>query len=154
MTDDGWQARETKRRDRKHEDPAELPSVYIGRSFIVVVSSVSEVDREGTIDATVFRTIKFPISIWLNLVFSYLHVRTIQKSIWPNNFFVITFRVLATVQILSNKNLKYKKAVKITLTAAIFDKFILGSLQDQTELLSNVCTIISIIITILSIQVY
>ena len=32
--------------------------LFISRCFIVVVSSVSEEDREGTIDATVFRTIK------------------------------------------------------------------------------------------------
>ena len=31
--------------------------MFIGCSFIVVVSSVSEVVREGTIDATAFRTI-------------------------------------------------------------------------------------------------
>ena len=57
---------------------------YIGRCFIAVVSSISGVDREGMVDATVFRTIKFSISIWLNLAFSYLHVQTVQKSIWPN----------------------------------------------------------------------
>ena len=58
--------------------------LFIGRCFIVVVSSVSEVDREGTIDATAFRTINFPISIWLDLAFSYIRVRTVQISIWPN----------------------------------------------------------------------
>ena len=57
-TDNGQ--RETKRRGRKHEDPAELTFVYIDCCFIVVVSSVSKVDSEGTIDAIVFRTIKIP----------------------------------------------------------------------------------------------
>ena len=55
--------------------------LFIGRCFIVVVSSVSKVDREGTIDATYFRTIKFPILIWLDLAFSYLHVGTVCTNI-------------------------------------------------------------------------
>ena len=54
--------------------------LFIGRCFIVAISSVSEVDRESTIDATDFRTINFPISIWLDLAFSYLHVRTVQNQ--------------------------------------------------------------------------
>ena len=53
---DGRQ-RKTKRRDRKHEDLAELTFAYRLLFYCCCISSVSEVDREGTIDATAFRTI-------------------------------------------------------------------------------------------------
>ena len=79
-TDEGQ--REAKRRGRKHEHPAEL--TFLSAVVFVVAPSVSKVDREGAIDATVFRIINFPTSIWLDLTFSYLHVQTVQKSILPN----------------------------------------------------------------------
>ena len=51
--------RETKRSGRNTRIWRNLP-LFIGRCFIVVVSSASEVDKEDTIDDTGFRTIIFP----------------------------------------------------------------------------------------------